>query len=284
MVVACDISKDNKAPVEPKPFLKWAGGKSQLLPDLVKRIPKDYAKYFEPFAGGAALFFHLQPRTAYLVDVNEDLINTYRVIKEQVDELICDLKQHVYDEDYYYQIRNIDRTEAYQAWTDVQKASRLIYLNKTCYNGLYRVNAKGQFNTPFGSYSNPTILNEVNLRACSHALRNTKLITDSFLAIARRISAKDFVYFDPPYAPLSATANFTGYSQDRFDASMQVELRDFCDRLDRRGIRFMLSNSSAPLILDLYRSYNVEFVYASRAINSKGKHRGKIPEVIVTNY
>jgi DNA adenine methylase len=284
MVVACDISEENKAPAEPKPFLKWAGGKSQLLPELVKRIPKDYAKYFEPFAGGAALFFHLQPRTAYLVDVNEDLINTYQVIKEQVDALICDLKQHVYEEDYYYQIRNIDRTEAYQSWTDVQKASRLIYLNKTCYNGLYRVNGKGQFNTPFGSYSNPTILNEANLRACSHALRNTKLINGSFLAIARRISAKDFVYFDPPYEPLSTTANFTGYSQKGFDASMQVELKDFCDRLDRRGIRFMLSNSSAPLILDLYRSYNVEFVYASRAINSKGKHRGKIPEVIVTNY
>lgn len=284
MVVACDISEENKAPVEPKPFLKWAGGKSQLLPELVKRIPEGYTKYFEPFAGGAALFFHLQPRTAYLVDINEDLINTYRVIKEQVDALICDLKQHVYQEDYYYRIRNIDRTEAYQSWTDVQKASRLIYLNKTCYNGLYRVNAKGQFNTPFGSYSNPTILNEANLRVCSRALRNTKLITGSFSAIARRISSDDFVYFDPPYAPLSETANFTGYSQGGFDASMQVKLRDLCDRLDRRGVRFMVSNSSAPLILDLYRSYKVEFVYASRAINSKGKDRGKIPEVIVTNY
>jgi DNA adenine methylase len=284
MVVACDISKENKAPVEPKPFLKWAGGKSQLLPELVKRIPEDYAKYFEPFVGGAALFFHLQPQTAYLVDINEDLINTYRVIKEQVDALICDLKQHVYQEDYYYHIRNIDRTEAYQRWTDVQKASRLIYLNKTCYNGLYRVNAKGQFNTPFGSYSNPTILNEANVRACSRALRSTKLIVGSFSAIVKRISSDDFVYFDPPYAPLIETANFTGYSQGGFDASMQVKLRDFCDRLDRRGVRFMVSNSSASLILELYRSYKVEFVYASRSINSKGKDRGKIPEVIVTNY
>lgn len=284
MVVACDypIKKENQ--IEPKPFLKWAGGKSQLLPELVKRIPQNYERYFEPFAGGAALFFNLQPRKAFLVDANENLINTYRVIKDQVEDLIDDLKQHVYDSDYYYHIRNIDRTDDYQAWSAVQKASRLIYLNKTCFNGLYRVNAKGEFNTPFGRYSNPTILNEGRLRACSRALQQTNLIAGSFLSIEKKIKSKDFVYFDPPYAPLSATANFTGYSQEGFDESMQEELKTLCDRLNSRGVKFMLSNSSAPIILELYRFYKVEFVFASRTINSKAKNRGKIPEVIVTNY
>jgi DNA adenine methylase len=284
MAFACDRPAKKEKYIEPKPFVKWAGGKSQLLPELVKRIPQSYERYFEPFAGGAALFFHLQPRKACLVDANENLITAYRVVRERVEDLIDDLKRHVYDSDYYYRIRNVDRTEAYQTWSDVQKASRLIYLNKTCYNGLYRVNSRGEFNTPFGRYTNPTILDEENLRACSCTLRQTKLMTGSFLSIEKIVTSKDFIYFDPPYEPLSATANFTGYSQGGFEASMQTELRDFCDRLDRRGVRFLLSNSSAPLILELYRSYKVEFVFASRMINSKGKDRGKIPEVIVTNY
>jgi DNA adenine methylase len=284
MVVLCELRHERESQIEPKPFVKWAGGKSQLLSELVKRFPSDYLRYFEPFAGGAALFFRLQPQSACLVDINDDLINTYRVIQAQVEDLIRDLKQHVHDKDYYYRIRNVDRTEAYQAWNAVQRASRLIYLNKTCYNGLYRVNSKGYFNTPFGSYQNPTIVDEGNLRACSRALQSTQLVMGAFLQVEPDITPDDFVYFDPPYAPLSATANFTGYSQGGFDASMQTVLRDLCDRLNKRGVRFMLSNSSAPLILDLYNSYNIEFVFASRAINSKGGDRGKIPEVIVTNY
>lgn len=284
MVVACGHPAKKEKLIRPKPFVKWAGGKSQLLPELVKRLPQSYERYFEPFAGGAALFFHLQPHKACLVDANENLINTYQVIKDRVEELIDDLEHHVYESDYYYCIRNMDRTEAYQTWSDVQKASRLIYLNKTCYNGLYRVNSRGEFNTPFGRYINPTILDKENLRNCSHALRQTKLIAGSFSSIKKTATSKDFVYFDPPYEPLSATANFTGYSQGGFDASMQTELRNFCDHLHLRGVRFMLSNSSAPLILELYRSYKVEFVFASRMINSKAKDRGKIPEVIITNY
>jgi DNA adenine methylase len=192
MVVAYDSPAKEERRVAPKPFLKWAGGKSQLLSELVTRIPKKHKNYFEPFAGGAALFFHLQPTKAYLVDANVDLIETYRVIKDRVEDLICDLKRHIYDRDYYYQIRNIDRTEAYQAWSDVQKASRLIYLNKTCYNSLYRVNSRGEFNTPLGRYRNPTILDEVNLRACSLALQGTQLIAGSFLAIESEITSKDF--------------------------------------------------------------------------------------------
>jgi DNA adenine methylase len=267
-----------------RPFLKWAGGKSQLLPELVKRLPQGYKRYFEPFAGGAALFFHLQPESGYLVDVNPDLTNTYQVIRDQVEGLIEDLKQHIYDKDYFYSVRDVDRTDAYQCWSDVQKASRLIYLNKTCYNGLYRVNAKGEFNTPFGSYTHPTILDADNLRNCSRALQNAEILTGSFLAIAPHISAADFVYFDPPYAPLSDTARFTSYSQKGFSAAMQVELRNFCDQLDQQGVRFMLSNSAAPSILELYSAYKIEYVHAIRSINSKGGHRGKIHELIVSNY
>lgn len=267
-----------------KPFVKWVGGKSQLLSELTTRIPDRFSRYFEPFLGGGALFFCLQPQQSILIDINEELTNTYKVVKEKVEELIIDLKQHIHEKNYYYQIRNIDRDLEYKLWSDVQRASRLIYLNKTCFNGLYRVNSKGQFNTPIGSYKNPKIIDESNLRACSQVLQTAEIFTGSFFEIEEKITSSDFVYFDPPYAPLNATSNFTGYSQDKFDLSMQSNLRNLCDRLNAKGVRFMVSNSNAPLILELYSDYKIEFVYATRAINSKGNKRGKIPEVIITNY
>ncbi len=267
-----------------KPFVKWVGGKRQLLPELVKRVPSDFGRYYEPFVGGGALFFHLQPQRACLTDINPDLVNLYAVIRDKVGELIEDLRQHVYEKTYFYQLRGADRTPNYQSWTDVQKASRFIYLNKTCYNGLYRVNSKGQFNAPFGRYTNPTILDVDNLYSCHHALRKAVIEEADFYAVRRRIRANDFVYFDPPYAPLSTTASFTGYTKGGFDTDMQYALRDLCRTLDNRSVRFMLSNSSAPLILDLYAEFNIDFVYATRAINSKAGKRGKIPEVVVTNY
>ena len=270
--------------VRAKPFIKWVGGKTQLLPELTSRIPDDFSRYFEPFIGGGALFFHLQPEQSTLIDINEELTNAYTVIKYKTDELIADLKQHIYEKEYYYQIRNVDRTDEYESWSDVRRASRLIYLNKTCFNGLYRVNLKGEFNTPIGSYKNPKIVDETNLRACSRALQKVEIINGSFLEVEERVSSNDFVYFDPPYAPLNATSSFTGYSQKGFDGKMQLSLRDLCDRLNKKGVRFMVSNSNAPLILDLYQNYKIEFVYATRAINSKGNKRGKIPEVLVTNY
>ena len=270
--------------VRAKPFVKWVGGKTQLLPELTARIPDNFSRYFEPFVGGGALFFYLQPEQSILIDINEELTNTYRVIKEKTEELIAALKQHTYEKDYYYRVRNIDRTNEYKNWSDVQRASRLIYLNKSCFNGLYRVNSKGEFNTPFGRYKNPRIVDEANLRAASIALQKAQIITGSFLEVESMINRDDFVYFDPPYAPLNATSNFTGYSQEGFDGELQEELRNLCDRLNQRGIRFMVSNSSAPLILDLYQNYQIDFVYATRAINSKGHKRGKIPEVIVSNY
>ena len=171
-----------------------------------------------------------------LIDINEELTNAYRVIKYKTNELIADLKQHIYEKDYYYQIRNIDRTDQYKLWSDVQRASRLIYLNKTCFNGLYRVNSKGEFNTPMGRYKNPKIVDEVNLKACSLALQKAEIINGSFLEVEEKVTTHDFVYVDPPYAPLNATSNFTGYSQKGFDEKMQLDLRDLCARLDRQGV------------------------------------------------
>lgn len=270
--------------VKAKPFVKWVGGKTQLLSELTSRIPDRVSRYFEPFVGGGALFFHYSPEQSTLIDINEELTNTYKVIKYQIEELIADLHQHIYEKNYYYQIRNVDRTDEYKSWSDVQRASRLIYLNKTCFNGLYRVNSKGEFNTPIGKYKNPKIVDEVNLRACSQALQKAEIITDSFMEVEEKVRGDDFVYFDPPYAALNTTSSFAGYSSQGFDEQMQLGLRDLCDRLDAKGIRFMVSNSNAPLILDLYKDYKIELVYATRAINSQANKRGKIPEVIVSNY
>ena len=270
--------------VKCKPFLKWAGGKGQLLSELLARIPQRFNRYFEPFVGGGALFFGLQPKHALLSDINLDLINTYTVVRDSVEHLIADLSQHVYEKDYFYQIRDTDRSKAFDNWSNVQRASRLIYLNKTCFNGLYRINSKGQFNVPFGRYTNPKICDATNLRACSQVLQSIRVEALSFDHVVDAANSGDFVYFDPPYAPLNATSYFTSYSKDGFDTNMQIKLRDTCVALDRRGVRFMLSNSSAPLILDLYKNFQTEFVQASRAINSKASLRGKINEVIVRNY
>ena len=249
---------------KPRPFLKWAGGKSQLLPEISKRLPHDYEQYFEPFLGGGAVFFFLHPKQAYLLDVNSELINTYCVVRDYVDELIGDLKRHIYNKDYYYNIRNIDRSLEYKNWNNIQKASRFIYLNKTCYNGLYRQNSRLQFNTPMGRYEQPKIVDEENLKACSRALQNIELIAENFSMIESKITSQDIVYFDPPYVPLSKTANFTAYSHNGFDEVKQIELYELCSRLNSRGIRFILSNSSAPLVLELYKSFNIEFVQAAR--------------------
>ncbi len=270
--------------VKCKPFLKWAGGKSRLLPELIRRIPSNFECYYEPFLGGGALFYHLQPKKSVLIDINDDLINCYKIVRDSVEDLIQDLLKHNYQKDYFYKIRNVDRFLDYLNWTEIEKASRFIYLNKTSFNGLYRVNSKGEYNVPFGRYTNPKILDANNLRACSEVLKNVTLIGDSFLSIENKITSKDFVYFDPPYLPLNTTSNFTNYSKDSFDLSMQVALRDLCERLDSRGIRFMLSNSSTSLISELYHKFNIDFVDASRSINSNGAKRGKIKEVLITNY
>ncbi len=266
------------------PFLKWAGGKRQILNDLVELMPKKYNRYYEPFIGGGALFFHIMPENAYISDINPELINLYEVVKDNVEELIEDLKKHKNQEDYYYKIRNVDRTSEYEKWSNIQKASRLIYLNKTCFNGLYRMNNKGYFNVPFGFYKNPKIIDKENLRSCSELLQNTEIVLGSFLEIEHNVKEEDFVYFDPPYVPVNQTSSFTKYYKDDFDYDMQFELKELCDRISKKKVNFMLSNSYVDFVTKLYKNYSIKKIEAIRAINCKGNRRGKINESIITNY
>lgn len=269
---------------ETYPIVKWVGGKRQLMFELLKNMPKDYNRYFEPFIGGGALFFELQPNNAYISDMNEELINLYQVVRDNVDELITDLQKHDISKEYFMEIRNIDRTEEYQNWSDIKKASRFIYLNRTCFNGMYRVNSKGEFNVPFGHYKNPRILDENNLINCSHLLQRTEIKQADFSEVLKEVKKGDFVYFDPPYVPLSETSSFTSYTKDGFDIDMQFKLRDVCNELDSMGVKFLLSNSDTKLVNELYENYNIKKVFASRQINANANGRGKITEVLVRNY
>ena len=269
---------------ETYPIVKWVGGKRQLMFELLKNMPENYNRYFEPFIGGGALFFELQPDNAYISDMNEELINLYKVVRDNVEELITDLQKHDISKEYFMEIRNIDRTEEYKNWSNIQKASRFIYLNRTCFNGMYRVNSKGEFNVPFGHYKNPRILDENNLINCSNLLQKTEIKHGDFSEILKKVKKGDFVYFDPPYVPLSETSSFTSYTKDGFDMDMQFKLRDVCDELDSMGVKFLLSNSDTKLVNKLYENYNIKKVFASRQINANADGRGKITEVLVRNY
>lgn len=269
---------------ETYPIVKWVGGKRQLMFELLKNMPKEYNRYFEPFIGGGALFFELQPDNAYISDMNEELINLYQVVRDNVYELIADLQKHDITKEYFMEIRNIDRTKEYKSWSSVKKASRFIYLNRTCFNGMYRVNSKGEFNVPFGHYKNPRILDENNLINCSNLLQKTEIKHADFSEILKEVKKGDFVYFDPPYVPLSETSSFTSYTKDGFDLDMQFKLRDVCDELDSMGVKFLLSNSDTKLVNELYENYNIKKVFASRQINANADGRGKITEVLVRNY
>ena len=269
---------------ETYPIVKWVGGKRQLMFELLKNMPENYNRYFEPFIGGGALFFELQPDNAYISDMNEELINLYKVVRDNVEELITDLQKHDISKEYFMEIRNIDRTEEYKKWSNIQKASRFIYLNRTCFNGMYRVNSKGEFNVPFGHYKNPRILDENNLINCSNLLQRTEIKHADFSEILKKVKKGDFVYFDPPYVPLSETSSFTSYTKDGFDMDMQFKLRDVCDELDSMGVKFLLSNSDTKLVNELYENYNIKKVFASRQINANADGRGKITEVLVRNY
>ncbi len=269
---------------ETYPIVKWVGGKRQLMFELLKNMPKTYNRYFEPFIGGGALFFELQPQNGYISDMNEELINLYSVVRDDVYNLIDDLNKHEISKDYFLKIRNIDRSEKYNKLSDIQKASRFIYLNRTCFNGMYRVNSQGQFNVPFGNYKNPRIVDAENLINCSKLLKNTEICCADFSEILNKVQKGDFVYFDPPYVPLNETSSFTSYTKDGFDLDMQFKLRDVCDELDSMGVMFMLSNSDTKLVNELYSNYEIKKVFASRAINANGNGRGKITEVLVRNY
>jgi DNA adenine methylase len=275
-----------------KPFLKWAGGKRQLLPEILRYLPKNIGKttYFEPFLGGGALLFELQPKQAIVNDSNRELINCYRVIKDNVEELIEVLKVHKAknSKEYFDYLRERDRLKQYNKFSDIQKAARIIYLNKTCYNGLFRVNSKGQFNVPFGSYKNPNILDEAVLRGVNDYLnqKSVTFLNRDFAEAVKDAKKGDFVYFDPPYDPVSNTASFTGYDINGFNQNEQRRLKQVVDELTEKGCNVMLSNSATDFILDLYKDhkYTIETVSATRSINSNALKRGKINEVLVLNY
>ena len=266
------------------PIVKWVGGKRQLMFELLKNMPANYNRYFEPFIGGGALFFELQPENAYISDMNEELINLYSVVRDDVDGLIEDLEKHEVSKEYFLNIRNIDRTEMFSKLSNIERASRFIYLNRTCFNGLYRVNSQGLFNVPFGNYSNPRIIDENNLKNCSELLKNTEIKVADFSEILTKVQKGDFVYFDPPYVPLNDTSSFTSYTKAGFDIDMQFKLRDVCDELDSMGVKFMLSNSDTKLVNELYSNYEIKKVFATRAVNANADGRGKITEVLVRNY
>lgn len=270
------------------PFLKWVGGKRQLIPIIKDFLPEDLARrtYCEPFIGGGALFFYLQPKNAIINDYNIELVNVYRVIKEHVDELIESLRQHKNESEYFYQIRSLDRNTLFHTLSDIEKASRIIYLNKTCYNGLYRVNNAGEFNTPFGRYKNPNIVNEPTLRAVSNYLNkaNIRIYEGDYESVLKTLPTKSFVYLDPPYHPISPTSNFTGYIQGGWTEKNQIRLKEACDNLNQRGIKFLLSNSSASFIEELYSDYIITRVKASRFINSDAEKRGPVDEFLIRNY
>jgi len=275
---------------KPKPFVKWVGGKRQLLrqfhdmglypPDGFDPITNTY---FEPFVGGGAVFFDLLPRKAELSDLNNELATTYNVIKNDVDGLIKSLKKHKYEKEYYLKVRAKDP----KSLPDLEVASRFIFLNRTCFNGMYRVNSKGGFNVPFGKYNNPMICDEENLHKVSIALQKVSIRNQDFKDLLKKAKKGDFVYFDPPYHPISKTASFTSYTAGAFLEKEQTELRDAFVELHKRGCYVMLSNSDTSFINELYsgiKGVKVSKVTAGRAINSNATKRGKISEVLVTNY
>jgi len=274
----------DEEPILPRPFLKWAGGKTQLIKSLRAYLPAKFNRYWEPFLGGGAFFFSLRPQQAALYDVNSELINTYIAVRDSVDELISELKTHIYEESHFYAVREWDRDPSFCQMPAIKRAARFIYLNKTCFNGLHRVNSKGYFNVPFGRYSNPTIADEVNLKACSQALAGVQLVNESYLSIEDRVAPGDLVYFDPPYVPVSETSSFTSYTEDGFSFSDQILLRDLFSRLASKGAFVMLSNSESPFVEGLYKGFNINLVSATRAINSKAGDRGPVGELIITNY
>ena len=268
---------------EARPFVKWAGGKRQLLDELTQGLPY-FENYHEPFIGGGALFFRLEAmnriKRAYLSDSNAELINTYSVIKNEVFELMSELASPLYvnDEAAYYKIR------ASRPKTNVERAARFIYMNKTAFNGLYRVNSSGGFNVPFGRYDNPKILDSQNLMLVHRALQKDELYCGDFTIALKNAKRGDFVYFDPPYFPISKTSNFTGYTKDGFGENEQKKLLKTYKELDSKGCFVLLSNSYSDFISELYAEFEPETVHANRMINCKGNQRGKIKELIVRNW
>lgn len=271
-----------------QPFTKWTGGKRQLLEELRSYMPETYGRYFEPFVGGGALFFDLAPEQAVINDFNEELINAYRQIKNNPAELINLLIKHKENnsKDYYLALRSADRDGRISRMTGVERAARILYMLRVDFNGLYRVNSKNQFNVPYGRYKNPKIVDVDLLYQISEYLNenDVEILQTDFAEAVKDAETGDFVYFDPPYIPLNETSSFTSYTHEGFSYEEQVRLRDTFKELTERGVYAMLSNSSNPLVEELYKDFNIYFVEAQRTNGAKSSSRGKISEIIVTNY
>lgn len=262
------------------PILKWAGGKTQMLKDIIPRMPEEYGDYIEPFIGGGALFFKLGREHSIIADSNPELINLYKQIAINCDKVIDLLQDYKNEEEFFYSVRS-------KEWIDcspVEAAARMIYLNRTCFNGLYRLNRKGQFNTPFGRYKNPTICNKEKIVEASKILQNADIICGDYLEVLKKnAKPNDFIFLDPPYVPVSENSDFKRYTKEQFYESDQVNLAKEVDRLVNLGCKIMLTNSNHPLVHELYSKYKIEIIQTKRNINSKGDKR-KGEDVIVTTY
>ena len=262
------------------PILKWAGGKTQLLPEITARMPESYNKYIEPFIGGGALFFRLNADKAVIADSNPELVNMYRVIAEHGDQVIEALQGYRNEEEMFYEVRAKDWTKC----DNIEAAARMIYLNHTCFNGLYRLNRKGQFNTPYGRYKNPTICNAEKIIAAAGVLKNAEIVCGDYLDVLKRYAKKgDFIFLDPPYVPISEYADFKRYTKEQFYESDQRNLAEEVHRLVGLGCKVMLTNSNHPLVHELYGRYKIDVIQTKRNINRNGEKRNG-EDVIVTTY
>lgn len=274
-----------------KPVLKWAGGKTKLLPTLLEEVPMRFNNYLEPFLGGGALLLALEPNHAWVGDTNSELINFYEMVKTQPEELIELVTEYFsnHSQKYYYQIRGWDRQEGFEELPPVERAARILYLNKHCFNGLWRVNSKGQFNVPYGRPSSQRKRMEVDeegIRASSELLRRVDFFCQDYEKTIKLAKSGDFVYLDPPYQPVDQTSNFTGYTSAGFSWDEQVKLKVMTAWLDKTRVKFMLSNSNTPEVRNLYgeTGYYTKVVKMPRAINCKGDRRGKVEELLIKNY
>ena len=269
-----------------KPFVKWVGGKSSSVNRLLELMPEHIDTYVEPFVGSGALFFAVNFKKAIINDVNEELINTYKVIKDNVGALEFFLSSLIYDRQLYGTIRAWDRDPHYTNRPKEDRAGRFIYLMKTCFNGLYRVNKKGFFNTPFGKYTSPLICDTKTLNACSKYLNEHEvtILNGDYQKILSYLNQDCFVYLDPPYYPISKTANFTQFQKENFKEDSQYQLFEFCKELHKRGIKFMLSNSDVPEIRNLYQDFDIHVIEVSRKVNSNTAKRNAVNELAIINY
>lgn len=270
----------DKTDILPKPFVKWAGGKRKLIGIITQYLPKHWNTYIEPFVGGGALLFHLQPKTAIISDTNSELINAYRVIKEnpyKLIELLEHMKSH-HSKEYYYYIR-----DKFLPKDNIEKAARFIYLNRTCFNGLWRVNKQGKFNVPMGRYKNPKIVDRDNILAVHNYLSNNDItiLNEDFEKVSLLAKPGDLVYFDPPYLPSDGSSKFTSYTSDNFGMEDHIRLRDTFQKLSSQGVFVILSNSDSPIIRELYRDFTIVEIETSRFINSRGNARRGWKELLI---